>query len=257
MSSVIPPAGGGGGAGEPTMLGSAVEEAKGLVPTPDVSGDDSPSSRMAKIEMEGEEVALGWKPPAHPPIPPEVQFLHVSRTIHELVTDRNRSVGIFLFVASLLIGASSAILNAPPEVPTIIPIAWLAKWCFPLTFGTLAIIGIFMCLILARTRVGLIYEVAKLNALMGLPPARVQRVSPLSIFYLMHLLVALLGGVSAGLCVGLIAGSGGWGALAYIVGIAIAAAYLALFVATYTLSVKGVKIEPPAAPAAAPTGRRS
>ncbi len=63
-----------------------------------------------------------------------------------------------------------------------------------------------MCLILVRTRIGLIYEVSKMNALLGLPSERVKRVNPLSIFFLMYLMVALLGAACAGLTVGLLAG---------------------------------------------------
>src|SRR4051794_32364770 len=67
----------------------------------DVTGDEGLDRRLAEIEMEGEEVAAGWKPAPHQPLAPEVRFLHISRTIHQLITDRNRSVGIFLAVASL------------------------------------------------------------------------------------------------------------------------------------------------------------
>ena len=35
-------------------------------------------------------------------ITPGMRYLHSSRTIHQLVTDRNRAVGIYLAVASLL-----------------------------------------------------------------------------------------------------------------------------------------------------------
>lgn len=164
----------------------------------DATEDSEVDSRLAQIELAGEEVAAGWKPSAHQPLSPEVRYLHVSRTIHQLIVDRNRSVGIFLFVASLLVGASTAILNAPEKVKPIIPLVWLQYWCFPITFGTLAIIGTFMGLILVRTRIGLIYEVSKMNALLGLPTTRVKRVNPLSIFFLMHLMVSLLGAASAG-----------------------------------------------------------
>ena len=61
-----------------------------------------------------------------------------------------------------------------------------------------------MSLILIRTRIGLIYEVTKMNALLGLPTTRVKRVNPLSIFFLMHTMVVLLGGASAGLVAGML-----------------------------------------------------
>jgi hypothetical protein len=170
----------------------------------DVSDDTEVDKRLADIELAGEEVAAGWKPQPHQPLSPEVRYLHVSRTIHQLIVDRNRSVGIFLFVASLLVGASTALLNAPAMVRTIVPLAHLQYWCFPITFGTLAIIGAFMSLILIRTRIGLIYEVTKMNALLGLPTTRVKRVNPLSIFFLMHAMVVLLGGASAGAVAGML-----------------------------------------------------
>jgi hypothetical protein len=170
----------------------------------DASGEEQVDRRLAEIEMEGEEVAAGWKPAPHRPLAPEVRFLHVSRTIHQLITDRNRSVGIFLAVASLLFASSTALLNAKPDVVPIIPLRAIQYWCLPVTFGTLAVIGVFMCLILVRARIGLIFEVAKLNALLGLPSERVRRVNPLSIFFLMYLMVTLLGGASFGLMVAML-----------------------------------------------------
>ena len=74
-----------------------------------------------------------------------------------------------------------------------------------MTFGTLAVLGVFTSLLLIRTRIGLIYEVAKMNALLGLPSTRVERVNPFSIFYLMHLMTALLGGASAGFTAAMLA----------------------------------------------------
>jgi hypothetical protein len=72
------------------------------------------------------------------------------------------------------------------------------------TFGSLSLIGVFISLILIRTRIGLIYEVAKMKALLGLPSIRVRRVNPLSIFFLMHSLVVTLGGASAGFTGGML-----------------------------------------------------
>jgi hypothetical protein len=86
----------------------------------EIAGDESIDHRLAEFEMIGEETATGWSPGRHASLSPEVRYLHISRTIHQLVTDRNRSV-------------------------------------------------------------------------------RVERVNPLSIFYVMHLLVVVLGGASAGL----------------------------------------------------------
>ena len=165
----------------------------------DVEGEEAADRTLAAIEMAGEEVAAGWKPAAHEPLAPEVRYLHVSRTIHELILDRNRSVGIFLFMASLLVGATTALLNVPATVRTFVPLPVVQYWSLPATFGTLTVVGAFMSLILVRARIGLIYEVAKMNALLGLPTTRVRRINPFSIFFLMYSLVVLLGGVSSGL----------------------------------------------------------
>lgn len=190
----------------PPLMDGQVHEHRDGLSLGDV-GEEEADRRLAAIEMVGEEVAAGWKPAPHQPLSPEVRFLHVSRTIHQLITDRNRSVGIFLAVASLSFAASTALLNARPEVVPRIPLRTLQYWCFPVTFGTLAVIGAFMCLILVRTRIGLIYEVSKMNALLGLPSERVKRVNPFSIFYLMYLMVCLCAGASAGLAAGMLASS--------------------------------------------------
>jgi hypothetical protein len=186
----------------PDLDPAVVDHADGL--KPDFPGEESTDRRLAEIEMAGEEVALGWKPAPHVPLSPEVRYLHISRTIHQLITDRNRSVGIFLGVASLLFAASTALLNAKPDVVPIIPLKSIQYWCLPTTFGTLAIIGVFMCLILVRTRIGLIYEVSKMNALLGLPSQRVRKVNPLSIFFLMYVMVDMLGAASCGLTAGML-----------------------------------------------------
>jgi hypothetical protein len=170
----------------------------------EVGGDEALDRRLAEIEMLGEEAAAGWKPDVHVPISPEVRFLHVSRTIHQLVTDRNRSVGIFLAVASILVAAATGMLNVKPDVAPIVPVRVIQYWCLPATFATLAVLGVFISFLLIRARIGLIYEVAKLNALLGLHTKRVERVNPLSIFYIMHLLVVVLGGASAGLAAGMV-----------------------------------------------------
>src|SRR5947209_7376645 len=103
----------------------------------DATGEEGADRRLAEIEMAGEEVAAGWKPAPHQPLSPEVRYLHISRTIHQLITDRNRSVGIFLAVASLSFAASTALLNARPDVVTIVPLSALQYWCLPVTFATL------------------------------------------------------------------------------------------------------------------------
>src|SRR5206468_5813069 len=100
---------------------------------------------------------------------------------------------------SLLWTASGAILNAKPLDHLIVPIAAIQRWCLPVTSGTLAVLAMFTGFLLIRTRIGLIYEVAKMNVLLGLPVGRVQRVNPLSIFFILQAMVSLAGGVSASL----------------------------------------------------------
>jgi hypothetical protein len=214
------------------------DHTEGLNPNADPLGEEGADRRLAEIEMAGEEVALGWKPAAHAPLAPEVRYLHISRTIHQLVTDRNRSVGIFLGVASLLFAASTALLNVGPDVVPILPLRAIQYWCLPVTFATLAVIGGFISLLLIRARIGLIYEVTKMNTLLGLDARRVERVNPLSIFYLMHLLVVVLGGASAGFTAGmLIFNAEGPPSRAVGWGLAVAFAYVALFQATYYLTI--------------------
>jgi hypothetical protein len=206
----------------------------------DPTDEDSVDATLAAIEMAGEEVVAGWKPAAHKPLAPEVRFLHSSRTIHQLVTDRNRSVGIFLLVASVLINASAGLLKVDGPLPTdaIIPLHAIRYWCLPVTFGTLALLGIFTSLLLIRTRIGLIYEVAKMNVLLGLPSTRVERVNPFSIFYLMHLMVALLGGASAGFTVAMLRRpQEGPTAGAAWTGVAVAVVYLLAFQALYYVTI--------------------
>ena len=151
------------------------------------------------IEMIGEEKAAGFDAATVTAITPGMRYLHSSRTIHQLVTDRNRAVGIYLAVASLLLTASGAIFHASPPGDLIIPIGEIQRWCLPLTFATLTVLALFMGFLLIRTRVGLIYEVAKMNALLGLPLGRVQRLSPLSIHCTLHSIISLGGGLSAAL----------------------------------------------------------
>ncbi len=207
----------------------------------DVAAESDVDQKLATIEMEGEEAALGFRPAPHRPLSPEVRYLHVSRTIHQLITDRNRSVGIFLFVASLFFGASTALLNAPAGVEPIIPLAPIQYWCLPVTFGVLAIIGAFVSLILIRTRIGLIYEVAKMNALLGLPSGRVRKVNPLSIFFLMHALVVVLGAASAGLAVGMLGYRMGGHAMG--IGIGAGLVYATVFQAAYYLTILNATTE--------------
>jgi hypothetical protein len=162
------------------------------------SMDEQTEKRIDAIEMIGEEEAAGLRPP-HSEVSAGMRYLHCSRTIHQLVTDRNRAVGIFLAVASLLWTASSAILSASEEnnqtLP--VPLGVIKRWCIPATAGALTVLALFVGFLLIRTRIGLIYEVAKMNVLLGLPVGRVKRVGVLSIFFIMHALISLAGGCSA------------------------------------------------------------
>jgi hypothetical protein len=161
--------------------------------------DEETEKRLDAIEMIGEEEAAGFRLPVLPEVSAGMRYLHSSRTIHQLVTDRNRAVGLYLAVASLLWTASSGILNAPHHAHLIVPMETIQRWCLPVTFGTLTVLALFTGFLLIRTRIGLIYEVAKMNVLLGLPVGRVRRVNPLSIFFIMHLLISLAGGSSGAL----------------------------------------------------------
>src|SRR5204862_3857394 len=92
--------------------------------------------------------------------------------------------------------ASAALLNAKPAVALFVPIETIQLWCLPVTFATLTVLALLTAFLLIRTRVGLIYEVAKMNVLLGLPVGRVKRVGVLSIFFIMHLMISLFGGAS-------------------------------------------------------------
>ncbi len=172
---------------------------KGSLDSLDVKEGEGFSEKVVDaIEMIGEETAAGLLP-APSEVTPGMRYLHSSRTIHQLVTDRNRAVGIYLAVASLLLTASGAIFHANPRGELIIPIDEIQRWCLPITFATLTILAVFMAFLSIRTRVGLIYEVAKMNALLGLPIGRVSRISPLSVHSIMHTILSLGGGGSAAL----------------------------------------------------------
>jgi hypothetical protein len=161
----------------------------------DVKSSEGYSEKVVDtIEMIGEEQAAGLGERGPSEVTAAMRYLHASRTIHQLVTDRNRAVGIYLAVASLLLTASSALLNASPRGDLIVPLEEIQRWCLPTTFAALAILAVFVAFLLIRTRVGLIYEVAKMNALLGLPTGRVSRVSPLSLFFIMQAFISLAGG---------------------------------------------------------------
>jgi len=227
------------------------EPHKGSLEAFDVKAGEGYSEKLVdQIEMIGEEEAAGFKAAPHVHVPdgitPGMRYLHSSRTIHQLVTDRNRAVGIFLAVASLLLTASGAIFHAHPSGDLIIPAEQIQRWCLPITFGVLTLLAFFIAFLLVRTRIGLIYEVAKMNALLGLPLGRVVRNSPLSIHFILQALISLLGGACAALfslfmlslanvpLVGL------WAAL---IGLAIAGLLMFLYLATVNHTTSDERLE--------------
>jgi hypothetical protein len=181
----------------PPAAAAAADGVKSTAGLTDVKSLDDWSERIVdEIEMIGEERAAGMPvgrtDRSH--VTPAMRYLHCSRTIHQLVTDRNRAVGIYLAVASLLWTASTALLNVKENVVLPVPLKMLQYWCVPVTLGACTLLAFFTAFLLIRTRIGLIYEVAKMNALMGLPIGRVQRVNVLSLFFIMHLMVCVAGG---------------------------------------------------------------
>jgi hypothetical protein len=156
--------------------------------------DDETNKRLNEIEMLGEEEALGFSRTANQGITPGMRYLHSSRTINQLVIDRNRCVTIYLAVASLLWTATGAMMHAQPAGELMVPIQEIQFWCIPSTAATLTILSVAVALLLVRIRVGLIYEVAKMNVLLGLPIGRVRRINPLSVFFIMYMLISLGGG---------------------------------------------------------------
>jgi hypothetical protein len=164
--------------------------------------DETLSEKLVnEIEMLGEEKTAGFHPPGHSEVSAGMRYLHCSRTISQLVTDRNRAVGIYLAVASLLVTASCALVNANPRSGSdlIIPLPVIQRWCLPITFAVLAVLAVLVAFLLIRTRAGLIYEVAKMNALLGLPIGRVQRIGWISIFTILQTIISLAGGCSSAL----------------------------------------------------------
>src|SRR5262249_7361385 len=98
-------------------------EFTGSGPADDVASplEEATEQRHDQIEMTGKEEAAGLPPPGHSEVSAGMRYLHCSRTIHQLVSDRNRAVGLYLAVASLLWTASTALLNIQPEnVPHLI-----------------------------------------------------------------------------------------------------------------------------------------
>jgi hypothetical protein len=206
---------------------------------------DDTEKKIDQIEMIGEEAAAGFRP-AVSQITPGMRYLHCSRTIHQLVGDRNRAVGIFLAVATVLWTASAAVMNAHDDPGYIIALSTVKRWCMPLTFGVLTVLAAFMAFLLIRTRVGLIYEVAKMNVLLGLPVGRVKRVQPFSIFFIMHAMISLAGGCSAALLAAQLlwlAEVGHPAILAMVVGTLVSGALLALYVGVVKYTTSDEKLQ--------------
>src|SRR5262245_18323779 len=116
-------------------LSDAPRWSDGLPPPPVAHGDgltvsaqslaeavEPDERRVDEIEMLGEEEATGLRAAGRSGVSPGIRYLHCSRTIHQLVSDRNRAVGLYLAVASLMWTASGAMLNAKPVGALIVPI---------------------------------------------------------------------------------------------------------------------------------------
>ncbi len=229
---------------EMTQLGKDVAKVQtglGSAGSFSATSDDGVSQKLVdEIEMMEEESAARL---SHAPtgVTPGMRYLHSSRTIHQLITDRNKAVGIYLAVASLLLTASGAVMNVRESVDSLVPIRVIQRWCLPTTFAVLTGLALFMALILIRTRVGLIYEVAKMNALLGLPVVRVTNLSPLSIFFIMQALLSAGGGFSAGMfAIFLLHAFGYEGGWVAVIGFAVGAVVCAALILCYALTIKTI-----------------
>jgi hypothetical protein len=176
-----------------------------------------------------------------------MRYLHCSRTIHQLVTDRNRAVGIYLGAASLLMTASGVILNAKPAGDLMIPLATIQRWCLPFTFGVLTVLALLMAFLLIRTRVGMIYEVAKMNALLGLPLGRVSHVNPLSVFFILQTIISLAGGFTGAMFAAFMAyyvepdsRHAGW--IAAVIGVLLTSGLMGLYIVTVTITTSDERL---------------
>jgi hypothetical protein len=99
-----------------------------------------------------------------------------------------------------------------------------------------------------RTRVGIIYEVAKMNALLNRPLGRVSHLNPLSIFFLLQSIISLAGGgTSAMFTIFMmrLAGHGSWMAIAVGagVGVAITIGLTALYAITVAATTSDEKLQ--------------
>jgi hypothetical protein len=160
--------------------------------------DEDLNARLNEIELLGEEHAARFVVPTHrSPVGPDALYLHMSRNVHQLLLERTRAITIFLAVASLLWTASGLLMRAEPVAGLLVPLQYIKIWCLPITSAVCLILAVLVALWLMRIREGLIYEVAKMNLLVGVPSARVTRAHPFSISSLVQLLISLAGGLSA------------------------------------------------------------
>jgi hypothetical protein len=114
-----------------------------------IKGGEGYSEQLVDaIDMIGEENAADFKP-SKSEVTAVARYLHVSRTIHQLVVDRNRCVGIYLTVASLLLTACGIMLNAHvDEGVMIVPMDSIKRWCLPVTFAILTVLALIMALMM-------------------------------------------------------------------------------------------------------------
>ena len=130
-------------------------------------------------------------------------------------------------------------LDAVGNVPiflSITPHSSEAERAAMVSRAALAVLAVLVAFLLIRTRAGLIYEVAKMNALLGLPIGRVQRIGWLSIFTILQTIISLAGGCSSALFCAFMINlaepntNAAWPAV--LIGIAVTASLLFLYVAT-------------------------
>jgi hypothetical protein len=175
--------------------------------------DEDLNARLNEIELLGEEHAARFVIPAQrSPVGPDALYLHMSRNVHQLLLERTRAITIFLAVASLLWTGSGLLLRAQPAADTLVPLRYIQTWCLPITSAVCLILAVLVALWLMRIREGLVYEVAKMNLLVGVHSARVTRANPFSIASLVQLIISLAGGLSAGVLALLLLAAGADGA---------------------------------------------
>ena len=104
-----------------------------------------------------------------------------------------------------------------------------------------------MALLLIRTRVGMIYEVAKMNALLGLPLGRVSHLNPLSIFFILQFIISLAGGFTSAMLTIFLLRLGDRASMepigvGIVVGLVVTAGLVALYAITVTATTSDEKL---------------